>query len=286
MCRFIAYLGKPIIAEELLIKPENSLINQSYHAKEMDEPLNGDGFGLGWYVKSIRKEPALFNSITPAWNNMNLKYNAGVIQSNCIIAHIRAATEGIISEVNSHPFKYNEYLMMHNGGILNFQKIRRDLLTRLADPFFEWIKGQTDSEHIFALLMQHMTNRRNGKKLPLSAIADCFNQTFTELEDIKRKNDLPEPSVYNTVVTDGDRIIATRYSTDPDKAIRTLYYAYGEKYVCENNVCRMVPGGLKPGSFLVVSEKLDQAADEWIEVPINHCLMIEKDLSFEYRSLD
>lgn len=51
MCRFVAYLGEPILAEDLITKPINSLIHQSYHAKEMAEPLNGDGFGMGWYDK-------------------------------------------------------------------------------------------------------------------------------------------------------------------------------------------------------------------------------------------
>ena len=53
MCRFIAYLGKPIMADELLLKPANSLVHQSYSAGEMPEILNGDGFGVGWYAHSI-----------------------------------------------------------------------------------------------------------------------------------------------------------------------------------------------------------------------------------------
>ena len=76
MCRFIAYLGKPIMADELLLKPANSLVHQSYHAGEMPEMLNGDGFGVGWYVHSIVERPGLFRAITPAWSNRNLHYNA------------------------------------------------------------------------------------------------------------------------------------------------------------------------------------------------------------------
>ena len=140
MCRFVAYLGEPILAEDLLTKPENSLIHQSYHAKEMDEPLNGDGFGMGWYHKQIRAEPGLFKSITPAWNNDNLKINAGIIKSNCFFAHIRAATEGGISLENSHPFRYNQYLMMHNGGIHNFKEIKRDLINKLSNHYYQWIE--------------------------------------------------------------------------------------------------------------------------------------------------
>ena len=86
MCRFVAYIGSPIIIDELLIKPENSLVNQSYDAEEMSQPLNGDGFGLGWYRKQIRPSPGLFRSITPAWNNQNLIYNASLLKTNCLFA--------------------------------------------------------------------------------------------------------------------------------------------------------------------------------------------------------
>ena len=34
MCRFVAYLGEPIIVEDIIVKPTNSLIHQSYDAEE------------------------------------------------------------------------------------------------------------------------------------------------------------------------------------------------------------------------------------------------------------
>jgi glutamine amidotransferase len=47
MCRLLAYLGTPIIIDKLLYQPKNSLITQSFDSKEREEPLNGDGFGIG-----------------------------------------------------------------------------------------------------------------------------------------------------------------------------------------------------------------------------------------------
>ena len=150
MCRFFAYLGRPIIADELLLKPSNSLIKQSYKAKETSMPVNGDGFGLGWYNHKIRKEPALYHSINPAWNDHNLRYNAPIIKSSCILAHIRAATQGGVSIENTHPFRFEEFLMMQNGGIKDFVKIKRLVINRLDDISFEWVSGQTDTQYIFA----------------------------------------------------------------------------------------------------------------------------------------
>jgi len=289
MCRFVAYLGEPILAEDLITKPKNSLIHQSYHAKEMAEPLNGDGFGMGWYDKTIRNEPGMLKSITPAWNNQNLKMNAGIIESDCFLAHIRAATEGGVSLDNSHPFRYNQYLMMHNGGIRNFIKIKRDLINKLSNHYCQWIKGQTDSEYIFALYMQMVSDHsgeKEGADLPLPFLADCFKKTFAEIENLKQKRGLTETSIYNMVITDGTRVIATRYSTNPEKESRTLYFAKGQKYVCEGNLCKMLPEDGGNGSILIVSEKLDEFVKEWVKIPENHALLVEKDLSCELFSLN
>jgi len=48
MCRWIGYVGSPVHMEELILKPEHSLIDQSLASKEGAETTNGDGFGVGW----------------------------------------------------------------------------------------------------------------------------------------------------------------------------------------------------------------------------------------------
>jgi glutamine amidotransferase len=53
MCRWLAYSGSPVLLEELLYKPENSLVTQSRHARLGVEATNGDGFGVGWYATAL-----------------------------------------------------------------------------------------------------------------------------------------------------------------------------------------------------------------------------------------
>jgi len=80
MCRFLVYAGlqRPILMADLVTNPPHSIILQSYASREREEsPLNGDGFGLGWYTLptadgELDREPCVFTSVTPAWNNMNL----------------------------------------------------------------------------------------------------------------------------------------------------------------------------------------------------------------------
>ena len=49
MCRWMAYLGDPVLAEELVFRPAHSIIDQSLHANLTGVTTNGDGFGIGWY---------------------------------------------------------------------------------------------------------------------------------------------------------------------------------------------------------------------------------------------
>ncbi|TFG64224.1 MAG: class II glutamine amidotransferase, partial [Gemmatimonadales bacterium] len=62
MCRFVVYIGEEIRISSLITEPVNSIIHQSFHSHERDEPLNGDGFGLVWYPPSLTENPALFRS--------------------------------------------------------------------------------------------------------------------------------------------------------------------------------------------------------------------------------
>jgi len=64
MCRWLAYSGEPLLLDELLFKPENSLIRQSLAATKSIVPTNGDGFGLGWY--GARSQPGIFRDTLPA----------------------------------------------------------------------------------------------------------------------------------------------------------------------------------------------------------------------------
>lgn len=287
MCRFIAYIGKPVMADELLIKPKNSLMKQSYHALESEMTVNGDGFGIGWYNHRVRKEPALFRSIRPAWNDENLKYNASMIKTHCLLAHIRAATQGAVSIENTHPFHYNEFLMMQNGGIKDFSKIKRSLINRLDEDLFQWIYGQTDTQYIFALFLTIAKERKkNETLLSLEELTLCLSQTFAEIEEMKNAANLFSPSLYNLVLTNGKSMIASRYSTQPDKETRSMHIASNaECYTCDKGFLNFRASEVRDQSVLIASEVLSPKDDFWQEVPENHSIIVSEDLKVQIRPL-
>jgi glutamine amidotransferase len=282
MCRLMAYLGSPIIIDKLLYQPKNSLVNQSINARELEEPLNGDGFGIGWYVPEVNFEPVTFVSVHPAWSNRNLRNLAPKIRAECFIAHVRAASVGEVSESNCHPFQYKNLLMMHNGGVENFANIKRKIREPLTDELYNWIKGQTDSEHIFAYLLNHLF--KHHRTLSAEAVIDAFENTFAALKQMMAANGITEAAYLNMVVTNGLFVVATRYVTDPKEEPLTLYHSEGSRYVVEDGITQLMAPEDDDHAVLVVSEKLSDDKD-WTLIPPNHFVIVENSLNVKIRPI-
>lgn len=276
MCRFLAYKGKPAIIADLVTHPQNSLIRQSYAAKEMNHnPVNGDGFGLGWYSPEIDPTPGLYTSLNPAWANKNLHRLAARIKSPCFFAHVRAATEGVVSEENCHPFKFGDLLWMHNGSVKEFSKIKRVLRRSLRDDIYNWILGTTDSEHAFAVFLNQFPIEK--KEFTAQDLKDGMRKTISQLKTWLEEAGVEPAAVCNFVVSDGKKILASRYKSKENGKYATLYYSSGD-YACEDGVCEIKNAGKDFSADLIASEPLTTRED-WVEVPKNHFVLIDEDNS-------
>jgi len=282
MCRLLAYMGSPMIIDKLLYQPKNSLVNQSINAKELEEPLNGDGFGIGWYVPDVNYEPVTFVSVHPAWSNRNLRNLAPKIRTECFIAHIRAASVGEVSESNCHPFQYKNILMMHNGGVENFGAIKRKLREPLSDELYNWIKGQTDSEHIFAYLLNELF--KHHAVISPEAVVDAFERTFKALKIMMAENGIQEAAYLNMVFTNGLFFVGTRYVTDPREEALTLYHSEGSRYVVEDGITHLEAPEDNDSAVLIVSEKLTDDSS-WTSIPPNHFVIVERSLNVRIRPI-
>lgn len=268
MCRFAAYLGPEIFISSLVTEPKHSLIHQSYNARERIEPLNGDGFGIGWYAPQFCDSPALYKEVSPAWSNNNLRDIARVTKSTCIFAHVRAATVGgELSRTNCHPFSWKKYLFMHNGTVFGFEKIRRTLRRDLSDAAYDMIKGSTDSEHIFALFVDKISkiNTPGPEEMKEALLA-----AMGAIERLKTQAGVTEPSTMNLVLSNGTTLIATRYVSEGEDS-NSLYYAETGRYSCQEGMCQMERGS---DAFLVVSEPLDVSA-QWRKIENNHLVITD-----------
>jgi glutamine amidotransferase len=275
-------MGEALSLADLVTRPENSLINQSVRARERPEPLNGDGFGLAWYVEG-HDEPARFRSLTPAWSNANLDELARVTRSRCILAHVRAATGGNfdVAEANCHPFRRGPFTFMHNGHVPGFSRIRRPLMQRLGDDGFHSIRGTTDTEHIFALIAEHLFAHERDASCDL--LGDALERGIDAIHALIDEHAPGTHCYLNLVLCDGNHAVACRYSSDPNY-IDSLYVNTGSVYLCDGDRCWMEPDVGRPRAVLVSSEPLNKGP-RWHPVPRNHMALIDRQLNIELRPI-
>jgi len=271
MCRLMLYLGPEATLSALIVEPEHSLIRQSVHSKEREEPLNGDGFGIGWYASGHSAEPAVFRSITPAWNNRNLQNLARVVTSDCVLAHVRAATQSSgVNDANCHPFRWRQYLCMHNGDVANFRLVRRKLLESVCDEAFGNVYGSTDSEHFFALFIDSLL--KSNEPDPALRMAQALASAIGRVLELVRGTGAAEDSYLNIAISDGEHAVVSRFTDAADGKPESLYYVTGQIYRDVGPTAKR-----KGTQAVVVSSERLTPDHRWKEVPPNQIIILRRD---------
>jgi predicted glutamine amidotransferase len=254
MCRWLAYSGSPVLLEDLLFKPQHSLIDQSLHSRLGATTTNGDGFGVGWYGPG--EVPGVFHSVEPAWNDRNLKNLAQQLASPLVFAHIRASTGTAIQQTNCHPFRHGRWLWMHNGAIHEFPTVKRDLALAVDPSLYSAIQGSTDSELFFFLALTFGLEDE-----PVAAVARAVGL----IEQTGRAHSVEHPIQMTVATTDGERVWAFRYSSEGTS--RSLFFSTAVSTLRAQYPDNPMLHGLSDETRLIVSEPLGELEGAWNEVP-------------------
>ncbi|MGZ5421361.1 MAG: class II glutamine amidotransferase [Aeromicrobium sp.] len=261
MCRWLAYSGSPVLLEDLLYKPQHSLVVQSLHSQLGAETTNGDGFGVGWY--GARNTPGVFRSTEPAWNDRNLREVAGQVASPRVFAHVRASTGSPVQLTNCHPFRHGNWLWMHNGFINGFATMKRDLALTVDPAYFAEIEGTTDSEMMLFLALTF-----GLEEDPPAAVA----RTVGLIEETARRLGVPHPMQMSVATTDGATTWAFRYASEGKP--RSLFHSTDVSTLRHQYPDNPVLHELSDDARLVVSEPLGDLQGAWREVPESTCVVI------------
>ena len=151
MCRWLAYSGSPVLLEDLLFKPKNSLVVQSKHSKLGATTTNGDGFGVGWYGAAgspgCSAAPSRPGTTATCASCRPSRARGGCSPTS---APRRARRS---SRPTAIPFRHGDWLWMHNGVLAGFPTMKRDLAMAVDPSLFPEIEGSTDSEMLFFLAL-------------------------------------------------------------------------------------------------------------------------------------
>ncbi|TFK77144.1 N-terminal nucleophile aminohydrolase [Pluteus cervinus] len=283
MCRFVIYKGtSPVQLSHLLTRPCHSIINQAFDSRlrlDRRRPMNGDGFGVGWYDsvydEELGSQPCIFTSITPAWNNINLTRLAEKIKSPLVFGHVRATTAGSLSLDNCHPFVHGKLMFMHNGGIAEFGAIKRRLQSVLPDVAFHMVQGNTDSEWAFALFLSKLPDP-NAKSFTWEVLRKAMLEAIETLNEFAQEAGITEPSLMNFCVTDGESVVATRYVSSRRDEAASLWFSSGTTFseYAEGGHYKMTKADKRENIIMIASEPLTFERADWMEIKTNHMVVI------------
>ncbi len=228
MCRLFGF--RSVIKSQVhrsLISAENALSVQSER--------HPDGWGVAYYIGGA---PHLIKSASTAVSDAIFHRVSGVVSSETVVAHIRRATQGVLSPLNSHPFQYGSWIFAHNGNVAGFSEHRAALVDRIEPHYRRFILGDTDSEILFYLLLTHMS-RRASVHADTYSVEDLASSVRDMIDDVTEEvgNFSTDPvneattGTFLTFIVTNNRVMLAHQGGQP------LYYSTYKNRCPERDTC-------------------------------------------------
>lgn len=275
MCRIFGFRSViPSMVHRSLVAAENALCTQSRR--------HPDGWGVAYYVDG---SPHIVKSAASALTDDLFHRVSGIVSSETVIAHIRKATVGPTTILNSHPFQYGRWVLCHNGTVPDFESVRAEITAMIAPKLKRYILGETDSEVIFFLFLTELSKSGAlAEKFEADAITRALGVTIERVRAVADARPNATPSALTLCVSDGLALFATRNG-------RQLFYSTYKSRCADRDVCpSFAPECEAPtktgivNHFILSSEPLG-GENIWLEVPEGQVIGVDCRMQFSNRPL-
>jgi glutamine amidotransferase len=268
--------------EELLYRSDSSLVSQVYDPK-MLSLLSLAGFGMAAWDPGSHGAEVPFEYHIPEIPlfDSNLRSLSSKLRASAVLAHVRGVSYGAsasaIGHHNLHPFRYDGFrlALAHNGDLARFADMKYDLLAHIKPAIASRIRGTTDSEWMYALIMSQVADPTAD--LAADEIMSAVRKALEIIRSVRDKHDIHVSSSVNLFLCDGNDLVATRFTFDfgcyPDNVNQanfnylSLWYTFGRDYGLHDGEWKMRGGLDDQDSVIVASEPLTRDPSTWIEVP-------------------
>lgn len=221
---------------------------------------NPHGWGIGYYENG---NPKIFKESNRI--EKSLKSNDIIKQkiSNIFLSHVRKSSGTDIKYENTHPFGYERWIFAHNGTI----DIKNQMKEQLLPKYAKLLKGETDSEIFFYLIIQSIEQNKD--------IIKGIKETIRFIKDNKENN----TTSLNFLLTNGEKIYALRMAFKRDINY-TLYYLNRDSevfkemnYTSEETKLLIYSKSLAGEKAVIICSEQLTVDEDWISLP-NETLMI------------
>jgi predicted glutamine amidotransferase len=246
-----------------LVQAPNSLLVQS--RRDLSGFEHADGWGIAAYdgddVRIQRRASA-------AHDGHYFCEAAARVEATTVLAHVRRATVGRVGLINTHPFVYGPFSLVHNGTVPYFADIRPRLLEAMTTEHRAAIQGGTDSEHLLHLILA--THARLGGSL-FASLEIALRQVIASCREIGQEPHLG----LNVLLTDGVRMVGSRWR-------RTLHFF--EQHGAGPDLGEQAAGATDYRALIIASEPID--GTDWPEIPERSVFEVTPDLRLQIAPLE
>lgn len=186
------------------------LAEHQEHLTVQREQTPALGWGVGFYQFGevlLRRRPLDEREIIqPAQLTEQLK-------TDLLIGHVRAPTVGGLRTENTHPFRYRQWLFAQTGTLQSFDTLRERLLEAQPDFLKPNVRGDTDSELFFYLMLSylHDEGQLEGSLPSTESIGKALRSAISYVDGLCDERGLPHPEG-DALLTNGEQMVAVHRS--------------------------------------------------------------------------
>ncbi|MBI5070715.1 MAG: class II glutamine amidotransferase [Deltaproteobacteria bacterium] len=179
----------------------------SHNALRFQSHVHPHGWGVGWWRAG---RPQVERGVLPAHADQAFCDASHRARSRVVLAHVRDASVGAVTERNTHPFAHGPWLFAHNGTVARFRRsarVRAALEAEIAPSLRRNLHGETDSERCFYLFLSRLG--RSWRRATLAEVRRALAETTRIVSGLADPG-AARPSSLNFLVSDGRLLAAAR----------------------------------------------------------------------------
>jgi glutamine amidotransferase len=248
------------------------VLDEEHDAIAPPPDFRPDAWGIGFYQggEVLHKKRPKLDEGPIDWESV-----ARGVRSDCVVIHFRRATVGDFRADNTHPFRMRQWMFAHNGTVQGFGAIRERLLESLPDFLRRNIRGATDSEHVFGVILSflHDAGQLDAMETDEKVVLGALRSTVALIDRHCAEVGAPEPTL-NLIVTNGRAMYALRRDTP-------LYYVERTGLPGEGPATK----GAGAFRYVLVFSDGDEAPPGYSTVDARSVLVVDRNLGVSVHGL-
>ncbi len=235
------------------------------------------GWGVGFYQNGevLHKKRPRLESGEFDWEQL-----ARDVMSDCVVLHLRQPTVGDFRTQNTHPFRMRRWLFAHTGTIGRFDAIEERLRASLPDFLQRNIRGTTDSEVFFHLILSflHDAGQLDSYDVDAQVMVSAIRSTVAMVDRLSAEVG-GEPATLNLVLTNGRTMLTLR---------RGAPMAYVERRGLHDPPGDVPPA--RPGApdllrYVMFAGGADDAPSPWRPMEEGQMVVVDRNLTVHSHTL-